>query len=116
MSERQSVLGQLSIDIIEYIENDYKMDATSKIEAIRAIFEKHYMPLKSELTIGRKEFEHIVSNAKSEYTKGSATVNSLKKPLEPQETANYYVISSFIGFLNSKNALLRMPQFKLGDK
>ncbi len=112
MSSRQTTLNNLSADIQDYLDRDQDMHRQARLDALRDIFEKHFLPLQEELVVTPKDFEEVVSAAKSRMGNERIGFDDSRSFLANGDAAKLALFIAFTGFLNSKNALLRVPKFK----
>lgn len=72
------------------------------------------MAQKPELELTYKDFQEIMSMAKSQYATLSFPISIGERKLDYSENANYCLMLAFTMFLNKNEALNKLPTFKKG--
>ena len=112
MPSRDEILGQLTNDLLAFLDKEDGMHRQARLEALREIFNKHALPNIGDLSVTKKDFTNIVSSAKTSYATSSPATSYGRPQLTNDDEAKICLLNAFVGFLNSKNALCRAIQFE----
>ena len=98
-------------DIALFLSQENSLGLADKRTLLRAMFDKHLVLQTSDLILNRFDFNQIISNTVSAYSRDALPSSIGNQTLDQNEVRNMVIMETFASFLNSKGALKRLPKF-----
>ena len=104
MSSRE----ELEQDLAFYFSKEEELKLDDRRALLRNIMQKHFIITDSDITFNKKDFDRIVSDAKSLMAKIDLPVRVSGQILDSQQLVSLALIEATIGALNSKGVTKRL--------
>lgn len=101
-------IEQIERELKAYLEEEDNLSKQDKFTYLKAIFDKHYTLEKMDHMIHIKDFNDIVSYAKSRFADTALPMRISDKEVHMSEAANALMIDSVIVYLNKMKLLKRL--------
>lgn len=96
-------------DLREYLEKEKNLHRQDKLEYLRKLFAKHFALDELSFLVTKNDLFHIMSSAKSEYTKLSLPLFISGRAVDSSELSSVAMIEALVSFLNKNHLLNRRP-------
>lgn len=98
-------------DVAVFLNRSEELSLADKRELLLSMFKKHLTLMESDMSLNRRDFDTILSDAKDEYSKGNLPSKIGTTELSMHEVPNLILMESVFAFLNQKGVLRRTPKF-----
>lgn len=97
-------------DLFDYLKTDRSLSQREKERELHLLFEKHTKLESFQIT--KIQFDSIVSTAAKKYATESFDIRLDGGRLDSSRVTHYFLLESFIEFLNQQGVLKSVPKLK----
>lgn len=102
---------QIEQELREYLTKEPNLRREDRLAYLMTIVNKHFAIDSMDHIINNRDFESIVSDAKSSFLRTRLPITITNKDVDGYDLPHVLMIESFVGYLNKNKLLKRLVKF-----